>query len=70
LESGVVVSFEAGEGSIEHFPARYDDDVEAGGHLMTPENLAGQPLGAVAINRRADLPGRRHAEPRRRAAVR
>ena len=32
FEGGVIVGFEAGEGSIEHFPARHDDDIEAGGH--------------------------------------
>ena len=70
LEGGLVISFEVGEGRIEHFPPRYDDDVDGGSHLVTPEDLAGQSLGAVAINRRADLPRRRHAEPRSLAAVR
>ena len=70
LKGGVIVSFQASEGSIEHFPARYDDNVEPGGHFMTPEHLAGQALGAVAINGRPDLSCRCHAEPWHRAAVR
>jgi hypothetical protein len=46
----VVISFEAGEGGIEHFPARHNDDVEAGGHVVAPEHLAGEALGAIAID--------------------
>jgi len=46
----MVVGFEAGEGSIEHFPARDDDNVEAGFHLVAPEHLAGEALGAIAID--------------------
>jgi len=65
----VVVSFEVGEGSIEHFPARHDNNVEAGSHFVTPEELSGQTLGSVSVNRRADLACRRHAEPSRRGAV-
>ena len=46
----MVIGFEAGEGGIEHFPARHDDDVGAGGHLVTPEHLAGEAFGAIAID--------------------
>jgi hypothetical protein len=65
----VVVSFEVGKGSIEHFPARHDDDVEVGRHFVTPEELSGQPLRSIPLNGRADLACRRHAEPSRRAAI-
>jgi hypothetical protein len=50
FERGTVIGFETDEGSIEHFPARHDDDVEAGGHLVAPEHLTSEALGAVAID--------------------
>ena len=65
----MVVSFKVGEGSMEHFPARYDHDVETGSHFVTPENLSCQALGSVSINGRADLARRRHAEPSKMASV-
>jgi hypothetical protein len=69
-ENGVVVSFEDGEGGIQHFPARHDDNVEAGGDLMAPEHLSGEAFGAVAFDSWPELPRSRNAEPRRGAAVR
>ena len=65
----MVVSFEVGEGSIEHFPARHDDNVEAGSHFVTPEELSGQTLGSVTSTAEPIFACRRHAEPSRRAAV-
>jgi hypothetical protein len=50
LESGVIVGFKAGEGSIEHFPARHDHDIKSGGHFVATEQLARQALGAVAFD--------------------
>jgi hypothetical protein len=46
----VVISFETGEGGIEHFPARHDDNVEAGRCCVAPEHLASEALGAIAID--------------------
>jgi hypothetical protein len=36
----MVVSFEVDEGSMEHFPARHDHDVEADSNFVTPEDLS------------------------------
>ena len=65
----MVIGFKAGEGGIEHFPARHNNDVEAGVHLVAPEHLACEALGAIAVDRRANLPRRRHSQPRRGAIV-
>jgi hypothetical protein len=65
----VVVGFEDGEGGIEHFPARHDDDVEAGGNLVAPEHLSGEAFGAVAFDGRPEFPRGSHAKSRCRAAV-
>jgi hypothetical protein len=50
FKGGSVVGFEAGEGGIEHFPARHDNDIDAGGELLPPEHLATEAPGAVAVN--------------------
>jgi hypothetical protein len=66
----VIVGFETGEGRIEHFPARHDDDVKAGSQLVAPEHLARQAFGAIAFDSGADFSCRRNAEPRCRPAIR
>jgi hypothetical protein len=70
LEGGTVVGVKAGEGRIEHFPARHHDDIEAGCKFVAPEELAGEPFGSIPFHRRADLAGGSHAEPGRRSTVR
>jgi hypothetical protein len=40
LEGGVIVGFENGEGSIEHFPARHNHNIKAGRYHVAPEHLA------------------------------
>jgi hypothetical protein len=64
-----IVDLEAGEGRIKHFPARYDDDIDAGRDLMTPEDLPREALGAIPFNRGTELPAGRYAESRDRPAV-
>lgn len=66
----MVVGFNAFKGSIEHFPAWNDDDIEPRSHLPAPKHLAGQALGAIPIDRRPELPGGRDSKPRRRPPVR
>src|SRR5918992_4856973 len=58
LEGSFIVGFKAGEGSIEHFAARYDDDVVTGRNLVTPEDFPRQAFGAVPFDRRTQLAGR------------
>jgi len=70
LEDGLVIGFEAGEGGIEHFPARHDDDVETGGDLMAPEHLSGEAFGAVAFDGRPEFPRGGYAKPGRGPAIR
>ena len=58
---------------IEHLPPRHDHDVDSLDGLVPSEHLAREPLGAIAVDRRAQLPGRSDAEratPRRRWARR
>ena len=62
LENGVVIGFEAGEGGIEHFPARHDDDVDAGGDFMAPEHLSGEAFGAVPFDGRPEFPRGGHTK--------
>ena len=66
----MVVSIEDGEGGMEHFPARHDDNVEAGGNLVAPEHLAREALGAVAFDSRPEFPRGGNAETRCGAAIR
>ena len=62
-EGVCVIGLKAGEGRIEHFPARYDDEVETGWRFVSPEQLAGQALGSVPHDRRAQLSCGCHAQP-------
>jgi hypothetical protein len=39
LEDGEVIGFKGREGRIQHFPTRYDDDVDADRYPVTPEQL-------------------------------
>jgi hypothetical protein len=70
IEGGTVVGFKAGEGRMEHFPAWNDDDIEACGHLLAPEYLPRQALGAVPNDCGPEFPGCSHTEPQHGAAVR
>jgi hypothetical protein len=58
-----IVTLEAGKGRIKHFPARHDDDVQAGHDLMTPEDLAGESLGAIPFDRATKLPAGGDTQP-------
>jgi hypothetical protein len=69
-EGGVIVSFEAGEGCIEHFPAGHDDDVDTGGYLAAPEQLTNQAFRTITFDGGSELPGRRDAKTSGGAAVR
>jgi hypothetical protein len=58
-----IVTLEAGKRRIKHFPARHDDDVQAGCDLMTPEHLPSEPLGAISLDCGTELPAHRDAQP-------
>lgn len=60
----MVVSFEAREGCIEHFPARHENDVDACGQLALSEQFSREPLGAISHDGRADLTSCRYSKPR------
>jgi hypothetical protein len=64
-----IVTLEARKGRIQHFPARHDNDVQAGSDLMTPEDLSSEPLGAISLNRDTELPAGGNTQPRHRTAV-
>jgi hypothetical protein len=46
----VEIGFKTGEGCIQHFPPRHDDDVIRAGWFVTPEDFARQALGAIAFD--------------------
>ena len=50
IEGGVVIGFESGEGCIEHFPARHDDDVKAGSQFPPPEQFSCQAFRAITFD--------------------
>ena len=64
-----IIDLEAGEGRIKHSPAWHDDHVQARHDLMTPENLSREAFGAIPLNRGAEFPAGRYAEPRDCPAV-
>jgi hypothetical protein len=65
-----VIGLKAGERHIEHFPARYDDHIESRWRFLSPEQLAGEPLGSVSNNGRPELPCGGNTKATPRAAVR
>ena len=65
-----VVDLKAGEGRIEHFSARHEDDIESGWRLLSPEQLAGKTFGPVPDNRGAELSCGRNTESTPIAVVR
>jgi hypothetical protein len=50
-ESGAVIGLKAGEGRIEHFSARYEDDIQARGRFLLSKQFAGETLGPVPHHR-------------------
>ena len=61
-EGGGVIGLKTGEGGIEHFSARHEDDVESGWRLLSPEQLAGKTFRPVSDNCGAELSGCRNTE--------
>jgi hypothetical protein len=68
-EGDGVIGLKTGEGGIEHFPARHNDDVEPGRRFLSPKQLSGKTLGPVPHNGRAKLSSGRYAESTPIAAV-
>ena len=68
-EGGVVIGLKAGEGCIEHFPARHEDDIQARRPFLLSEQLPGKALGPVPHNRGAEFSSSGHAKPAPVAAV-
>jgi hypothetical protein len=68
-EGVAVIGLKAGEGRIEHFSARHEDDIQARGRFLLSEQFASQTLGPVPHNRGAELPSGRNAKPAPVAAV-
>jgi hypothetical protein len=65
VEGSVIVGFKAGEGGIEHFPARHDDDVVPSDDFVAPEDFTRQSLGPVSFNGVTKLASCGHAKPGR-----
>ena len=61
-EGACVIGLKAGEGSIEHFPVRHDDDVESRRRFQFSEQLAGKALGPVPHDRGTQLSCGRYAQ--------
>ena len=68
-EGVCVIGLKAGEGRIEHFPARHDDEVETGWRFVFPEQLTGQALGSVPHDRGPQLSCGCHTQPASQASV-
>ena len=70
LEGPSVIGFKGGEGSIEHFPARHNHDVESRLRLeswsdfVAPEQLPRQALRAISSDGRSQLAAHRNTQPR------
>lgn len=69
-QAGEIVGFKTDERRIEQIPPRHDNDVQARGNLVAPEQFARPSLRQVSLDCRAKLPGRRHSEPGHRRPVR
>jgi hypothetical protein len=68
-EGGGVIGLKAGEGGIEHFSARHEDDIEPGRRFLSPKQLPGKTLGPVSHNGGAKLSSGRYTESTPTAAV-
>ena len=75
LEDTCVVGFKGGEGSIEHFPARHNHDVQSNwplkswSHLVAPEQLPRQALRAISMNGCSQLAAGRDTKTRMLAGI-
>ena len=69
-QGGDIVGFNTGERRIEQIPPRHDDDVQARGNLVAPEQFARPSLRQISFDCRTELPGRGHSEPGCDRAVR
>jgi hypothetical protein len=69
-EGGVVIGLKGGEGRMEHFSARHEDDIQARRRFLLSEQLAGETLGAVPHNRGSEFPSGGNSKPAPVAAVR
>lgn len=68
-EGGGVIGLKTGEGRIEHFSARDEDDIDSGWRLLSPEQFAGKTFGPVSYNGGAELSGGRNSESTPIAAI-
>ena len=72
LDDTCVVGFKSGEGSIEHFPARHNHEIqpwtrlERRSDLMAPEQLSRQAFRAIPTNGLPQFPAGRYPESRMR----
>jgi hypothetical protein len=64
-----IVGFKGGQGGVEQFPFRHDNDVVPGGDVVAAENLTDQTFSQVSLDGAADLFRRRDAQPSDRAFV-
>ena len=75
LESAGEVSCKGGEGSIEHFPARHNHDIQSRLHLeswsdfVAPEQFPQQPLGAISNDCRSQFTARGDTQSRVRTRI-
>lgn len=58
-----VISFKGAQAGVEELALGDDDDVVSSGDLVSTENLSNQSFSSISLNRAADFPGRRDAEP-------
>ena len=68
-ECGGVIGLKAGEGRIEHFPARHKDDIQPRRRFLFSEQLAGETLGPIPHHGGAEFSSGGDPEARPLAAV-
>ena len=63
LDEVSVFGFKDGQAGIEQVTLGYYDDVKPLRDLVATKNLSNQTFGAISLDRAAELPGRRDAQP-------
>jgi hypothetical protein len=64
-----VISFKGTQAGVEKLTFGDDDDVESRGDFVATKNLSNQSFRSISLDRAADLPRRRNAEPSHAALV-
>src|SRR5262249_39589739 len=70
IDGGSVIGFKDCEAGVEQLTFGDDDDIESPAYRVPAKNLSNQALGAVSLNRAAQLPSSGNPQPARPAVRR